>query len=169
MLLTLAAYAGETRPPSGVDVDETKKVGLLKAWPASCLAIKLEAGHVFLSRSHIETLASYKRPPADDSEEGRLAENIGLRAQRLLQAMTDKLNEFGCREASLDDDSQYLVSNLLEEGKVAIVRKHAKHPEQFIYVRYLAQRCGPMCGSGDIMFLLEGDQKPIFSVSWWVS
>lgn len=176
-LLLLAAAmspvgrAEAMRPPAGTDVDETRVVSARPQMPAPCVAVVFEGATVVLSRTGLEAQAA-GNPAQIATDADRVARVESLRASALLSAVVAPRAANDCAEvagAALGPEGRGVVLDALENGR-ALVRDDARGAVvPTVRIRYLGQRCGPMCGRGEIMVTLPQGDRPFLAVSWWVS
>lgn len=169
-IVTGAVHAQSVRPPAGVNVTETRVVRLPSRFDGPCIAVQLENGTVNLSRAELEGILN-ATPATWQTEAERLALVRGKRAGRLISALTSSTTADGCGIAMATNlaDEGYLMLELLEEGH-AVVRTKEGMLVPEIQVRYLGHRCGPLCGSGDILIIVPSSPwPPLLGLQWWVS
>ena len=165
------SHAEVTRPPAGVAVNETRVVSARGQMPEPCVAVVFDGVTVVLSRTDLEAQAA-RRPEQILSDEDRVARVESSRASALLSTVLAPKAGVGCAEvaaAALGADARSVVLSWLENGR-ALVRDEAKGTVvPTVRVRYVGERCGPLCGRGDIMVSLPEGDRPFLTVSWWVS
>ncbi|MES2610122.1 MAG: hypothetical protein V4679_07765 [Pseudomonadota bacterium] len=160
------------RPPAGTDVDETRTVAQRKRAPADCLSVLLEGVTVLLDRSELSRQANAK-PAQWKTEAERMALIEGRRAAALLQAATPAKggSNPGCHAVTqtLDGEDQFVVLAHLERGAAVVLPAGAPQPAPSVAIRYLGQRCGPLCGRGSILVSVPGQPRPFMVTHWWAS
>lgn len=170
-VITTVGQADTTRPPAGINVDETRVVSARPRMPAPCVAVAYDGVTVELSRTDLEAQAA-RNPSQLQSDEDRIARVESLRASALLSTVVAPRAEGACAQvawAALGPDGRSVVLAALENGR-ALVRDEAKGTVvPTVRVRYFGERCGPMCGRGSITVALPEGDRPFLSVSWWVS
>lgn len=171
LITSAMSHAEVTRPPAGTDVDETRVVSARPQMPAPCVAVVFEGATVVLSRNDLE--AQVARNPAQlTNDEDRIARVESLRASALLSAVVAPKAAQACAEvasAALGPEGLSVVLDSLENGR-ALVRDEARGTVvPTVRIRYFGQRCGPLCGRGEIMVSLPEGERPFLAVSWWVS
>jgi hypothetical protein len=170
LLFSAFVYAQpDSEPTSGQNVDETRQVTLLSSPPSPCVSVSFEAGHILLSRTELESLAS-ATPKDWRTEPERLALIAGGRAKNLLSSLTTSLDEFSCLPvAKQSRDALYLVADLLKQGKATVISRKTHKAIPTIAIHYFGQVCGALCGHGEISFILPEESRLLFSIGWWVS
>ncbi len=166
---TPAAAPG--RPPAGTDVDETRTVAQRSRAPVDCLSVALEGVTVLLDRDALTRQAA-ARPAQWKTEAERMALIEGRRAAALLQAASPaKGGSRGCHQVTQtpDGEDQFVVLAHLERGAAAVLPAGATQPLPAVAIRYLGQRCGPLCGRGNILVHVPGQQRPFMVTHWWAS
>src|SRR5579871_278294 len=120
------------RPQEGRNANETRVVRLLPDDPPSpCVSVRLLDGKVLLSKRQLEAMA-YDASAIDKlwetdstrvTEEQRLRMLSGRRAQNLLKAISahGDQSEYLADESKRPHEADYLLSELLEHGAVAVV------------------------------------------------
>lgn len=170
-LITTMSQADITRPPAGTNVDETRVVSALPRMPAPCVAVVYDGVTVVLSRTDLDARVA-RNPAQIQSDEDRIARVESLRAAALLSTVVAPKAEGACAQVAweaLGPDGRSVVLDSLENGR-ALVRDEAKGTVvPTVRIRYLGERCGPMCGRGDITVSLPEGDRPFLAVSWWVS
>lgn len=159
------------RPPAGTDVDETRTVAQRTRAPADCLSVVLEGVTVLLDRSELSRQA-HAKPAQWKTEAERMALIEGRRAAALLQAAAPARGSSpACHQVTqtLDGDDQFVVLAHLERGAAAVLPSGATQPVPSVAIRYLGQRCGPLCGRGSIMVSIPGQLRPFMVTHWWAS
>lgn len=173
-LLLMTAAMGQadvTRPPSGVDVDETRVVALRRDMPLPCVSVVVDGATVMLSRADLEA-AEAARPTEMRTDAERMARVRSGRAAALLSAVSPPKGPGACAEVAgtaLDSQGQQLLLDWIENGRAMVRLQAMGEALSTVRVRYLGQRCGPMCGRGDITVSLPQGTRPFLAVSWWVS
>ncbi|CAN7395089.1 hypothetical protein LJR066_002301 [Acidovorax sp. LjRoot66] len=163
--------AAPERPPAGTDVDETRTVAQRTRAPADCLSVVLEGVTVLLDRSELSRQA-HAKPTQWKTEAERMALIEGRRAAALLQAAAPAQGGSpACHPVTqtLDGDDQFVVLAHLERGAAAVLPAGATQPVPSVTIRYLGQRCGPLCGRGSIMVSIPGQPQPFMVTHWWAS
>lgn len=171
--------AAPTRPAAGTDMDETRTVAQRSRAPADCLSVVLEGVTVLLDRAELGRQA-HARPTQWKTEAERMALIEGRRAAALLQAATPPAKggqggqqggPQGCHQVTqtLDGEDQFVVLAHLERGAAAVLPQGATQPVPAVAIRYLGQRCGPLCGRGSIMVSVPGQPRPFLATHWWAS
>ncbi len=165
--------APPARPPAGTDVDETRTVAQRTRAPADCLSVVLEGVTVLLDRSELNRQANAK-PAQWKTEAERMALIEGRRAAALLQAATPAKggsSNPGCHAVTqtLDGEDQFVVLAHLERGAAAVLPEGTTQPVPAVAIRYLGQRCGPLCGRGSILVSVPGQPRPFMVTHWWAS
>lgn len=170
-VLVGAATAQESRPPSGVSIDDTRTVALFASPPARCVSFQTQGVTVLLDQAEIERQAAFSLGRDWKTEAERMAFITARRAQELLKSLSDERDGAGCRPLKMIDrtESVYLIGNALESGHAYVAMPAAKGSVPSIRVRYLGVRSGPTFGRGEIMFYLPQATQPFLVVSWWVS
>ncbi len=166
-----AHSAPPERPPAGTDVDETRTVAQRTRAPADCLSVVLEGVTVLLDREALARQAA-ARPAQWKTEAERMALIEGRRAAALLQAASPaKDGPHGCHQVTqaLDGEDQFVVLAHLERGAAVVLPAGATQPVPAVAIRYLGQRCGPLCGRGNILVHVPGQQRPFMATHWWAS
>lgn len=162
------------RPPAGTDVDETRTVAQRSRAPADCLSVVLEGVTVVLDRDALARQAA-ARPAQWKTEAERMALIEGRRAAALLQAASPAQGTrdgTGCRHQvtqTLDSEDLFVVLAHLERGAAMVLPAGATQPLPAVAIRYLGQRCGPLCGRGSILVHVPGQQQPFMATHWWAS
>ncbi|MDP4076947.1 hypothetical protein [Acidovorax sp. A1169] len=159
------------RPPAGTDVDETRTVAQRTRAPADCLSVVQEGVTVLLDRSELSRQA-HAKPTQWKTEAERMALIDGRRAAALLQAAAPARGGGpACHQVTqtLDGEDQFVVLAHLERGAAAVLPAGATQPVPSVAIRYLGQRCGPLCGRGSIMVSIPGQQRPFMVTHWWAS
>lgn len=159
------------RPSAGTDVDESRTVAQRTRAPADCLSVVLDGATVLLDRSELSRQANAKSTQWKTEAE-RMALIEGRRAAVLLQAASPtRAGNPACHQVmqTLDGDDQFVVLAHLERGAAAVLPAGATQPVPAVTIRYLGQRCGPLCGRGNIMVSVPGQQRPFLVTHWWAS
>lgn len=176
LILVSALVAGQlkaqqTRPPSGVTIDETRHVNLLTELPTRCMSLESNGVVIVIDRDKIETAASFPSAIKWKTEEERLSLINGGRSRELLAHLTDDLDQVGCAKLAplKSGDASFLVGQLLENGGVGIFRMHNPALLKVVRVRYSAFRAGPLLGRGEILFYAPDSDRVFFVINWWVS
>ncbi len=170
-LITPVSQADVTRPPAGTNVDETRAVSARPQMPAPCVAVAYDGVTVVLSRADLEAQAA-RNPVQLQSDEDRIARVESLRAAALLSTVAAPKAEGDCAQVAweaLGPDGRSVVLNALESGRAMVRDEIRGAVVPSVRIRYVGERCGPMCGRGDITVALPDGQRPFLSVSWWVS
>lgn len=169
--LAASGHAGLPRPPAGTDVDETRLVSARPRMPAPCVAVLYEGATVVMSRRELEALAT-ERPETVHGDADRLARVRSGRAAALLSTLEPPRSPGACAEvagAALGAEGDQVVLDWLENGRAMVREPLQGQAVSTVRIRYLGQRCGPMCGRGDITVSLPEGARPFLAVSWWVS
>jgi len=167
------ASPAPARPPAGTDVDETRTVAQRTRAPADCLSVVLEGVTVLLDRSELSRQA-HAKPAQWKTEAERMALIEGRRAAALLQAASPAKggsSSPGCHAVTqtLDGEDQFVVLAHLERGAAAVLPAGTTQPVPAVAIRYLGQRCGPLCGRGSILVSVPGQPRPFMVTHWWAS
>lgn len=160
-----------TRPPAGTDVDETRAVALPRELPLPCVAVLLDTVTVLLPRADLEAQEA-ARPAEMRTDADRIARVNSGRAAAVLAAVAPPKAPGTCAEvagAALDSQGQQLVLDWLERGRALVRLQATGEAVPAVSIRYLGQRCGPLCGRGLITVSLPQGGAPFLAVSWWVS
>lgn len=131
----IAALAAHADGP-GLPGSSPHVIDALSAVPRDCLSLQLEGAHVLMARADLAVRAARRGQPYED-EEGRQAWIAGNRAGALLDAATATRDASGCSvidRSRLDRDALFVVSDLLEHGKVMVVRDGKTAPELRIVI-----------------------------------
>lgn len=167
----LNAQAQITRPPAGIDVNETHIVQLPTVIPSSCISIASSKGTIFLDKAKLEELvASKPQKWTNKSEREKVIE--ATRAEKLLTTLSQTRNSDNCftPEDPTSTDIQYVVLREVENSNAAIKVSRTKEMTPSASVTYMGSRCGNLCGRGDILINIPNENNtPFFSVVWWVS
>jgi 2-methylaconitate cis-trans-isomerase PrpF len=160
-----------TRPPAGTDIDETRVVSARPQLPAPCVAVRYDAVTVVLARQDLDAQAA-QRPEALETDADRIARVESIRAAALLSTLVPPKTAGDCAEvaaSALGADAGRVVLDWLENGRALVrdERKGAVVPT--VRIRYVGQRCGPLCGHGEIRVSLPDGAQPFLVASWWVS
>lgn len=134
-LAGIASFAAFAAGP-GLPKSTPHVIDVLTAQPRDCLSLHLEGARVLMARADLDARAARRGQPYED-EEGRLAWLAGNRAGALLDAATATRDASGCGvidRSRLDPDALFLVSQLLELGKVMVIRDGKGAPEFRIVV-----------------------------------
>jgi hypothetical protein len=148
---------GYVRPPSGVDVNETRHIKQLKAPQSDCVSAEYPSAFVFISKEKLVAIAA--NPKSDDDD----------RAKKALSLITNSKDQWGCEVMTLKNFAEfdYLVFSLIEEGQAAIYDKGTKEFVDSAEINYFGMVCGDLCGRGDFSVILPS--APLFFLPWWVS
>jgi hypothetical protein len=170
LILAASVQAQASRPPAGIDVDETRSVSLAAAQPQPCISIPLEGAIVLLGKPALDRLVADK-PASSTTELERQALIAANRAQNLLAKLSHSRDAFGCftTNSPLDRESEYLLLGALESGNATVKDLATGDIATSVRVRYMGDRCGPVCGRGNIMVYLPNKSHPFLVVNWWVS
>ncbi|HIV71138.1 MAG TPA: hypothetical protein H9903_09420 [Candidatus Aquabacterium excrementipullorum] len=170
-LVVSLSQADVSRPPAGTNVDETRVVSARQKMPAPCVAVAFDSVTVVLSRTDLEAQA-LRNPAQLQRDEDRIARVQSLRAAALLSTVVAPKTADACAQVAweaLGTDGRSVVLDSLENGR-ALVRDETKGVVvPTVRIRYFGERCGPMCGRGDITVALPDGERPFLAVSWWVS
>jgi hypothetical protein len=176
LVLVSALVAGQlkaqqSRPPSGVTIDETRQVNLLTELPARCMSLESNGVAIVIDRAKIETAAAFPNDIKWKTEEERLSLINGGRSREMLTRLTDDRDQVGCAKlAPLErSDASFLVGQLLENWGVGIYLIHDPALLKVVRVRYSAFSAGPTFGRGEILFYAPNADRPFFVMNWWVS
>lgn len=165
------SHAEVTRPPAGTDVDESRMVSARPQIPAPCVAVRYDTVKVVMSRRDLEALAA-QRPEDLRTDADRVQRVQSSRAAALLSTVDPPKGADDCAEvaaSALGADAERVVLDWLENGR-ALVRDELKgEAVPAVRVRYVGQRCGPLCGRGEIRVSLPEGDRPFLVMSWWVS
>lgn len=173
MVTTMAAvsHAEVTRPPAGTDVDETRVVSARPQMPSPCVAVRYDAVTVVMSRRDLEAQAA-QRPEAMVTDADRIARVESLRAAALLSTLVPSKGAGDCAEvaaSALGADAGHVVLDWLENGRALVRDEFKGEVVPTVRIRYLGERCGPLCGRGEIRVSLPEGDRPFMVASWWVS
>jgi hypothetical protein len=173
MIATTGAigHAEVTRPPAGADVDETRVVSARPQMPPPCVAVLYDGVTVVMSRRDLEAEAAHR---AEDirTDADRVQRVRSSRAAALLSTLVPPQGAGECAEvaaSALGADAGRVVLDWLENGR-ALVRDELKGEVMpTVRIRYVGERCGPLCGRGEIRVSLPEGERPFLVASWWVS
>lgn len=169
-LTTLCAKSA--RPPSGETVNEVRTVALQHVIAGPCAAVSTGRLTLYLSLDRLRQHA--KRPsvyPAGLPEEERLARIFAGRVRGLLAKLGQVPDRDGCLpvQGPLGADEFYAIVDEIEEGAVAAKLNQSGAALTALELRFVGMRCAPLCGRGDIIVGIPGEQGAEIAVNWWVS
>ncbi len=169
LLLSFTLATVLPRPPSGVQIDETRTVSTVRGTPKACFAFSGEGGSLLVEGGPILKAASL-RPRKWQTEPERVAYIYSMRARELISGSAPGLGPYGCRliSPSVSMDALTLLVQEAEAGRAAALNAK-KSFASAILVRYAAETCGALCGMGMITLWLPGAKKPLLAVMWWQS
>lgn len=171
-LLGTSAVAGtvENEPEAGVSLDIWRTAPLLQELPRPCMAWHHEGAVLLVPRGDLEALVT-ARPSRWESEEERQALIDGTTAERLLASVAQATDSLGCGALpeSLGGDGDVLLLRRIRLGRVAVVEKRSHRALTSLRLRYLGDRCGELCGHGEILIHLPGRNQPWLTIPWWRS
>lgn len=124
-----AAIAHAAGP--GLPKPQPHVIEALTVLPRDCLSLHLDGARVLMARADLDARAARRGQPYQNEEE-RLAWLAANRAGALLDAATATRDASGCGvidRSRLDQDALYLLSQLLELGKVMVIRDGKTAPE----------------------------------------
>ena len=168
-------------PPAGTNVDEIRTIALLSEPPVPSVSIRLGQGRVYLSRERLEKMAGqagpvsrmWKKNREAVTEADRLLMIDGFRARELLEAVDSHADESGYLEdeSRLPHETDFLVSNFLEQGNAAVECLETGAPVNQVLIHYSGVRSGPTSGTGHMMFSFDTGRQErfLFGIQWWVS
>jgi hypothetical protein len=161
--------AQDQEPPSGQNVDESRRIELLPQAPAPCVSIVRGEATLLLPRDDLRRLADARPDPAK-SDAARLALLQGRRAASLLGVLGNTPDSHGCVSPSrtVAQDDEYVVVDLLKRGRAQVLVTSTGVAVPFITIRYLGQLGAAFGGRGDIMFSMPGVSAPFMLSPWWV-
>jgi hypothetical protein len=162
-----AALAQEPRP--GVEHDSWRQVEL-SAVVADCVEIIAGNHAIRLALADLRTMALDAGPIMGASTDARLRRIFEGRSQALLGRISRWPTEGACvRAQALEGEDRFVVAELLKAGRAAVRAAGAAQDAATIWIRHLGRRAGPLSGRGEVLFYVQRDGEPFFTVSWWVS
>jgi hypothetical protein len=174
MLAALLFASGQLfaydRPEPGGNVSE-RRIVTLKTIPTEedCVSIRLGTYLLMLSKKRLSDLVSSGLSNWKTEQE-RLAAIAARRAEMILQRAKQEVDATGCQTVDvLDQDSKYVLLHELEEGEALVLDQRAGSFLKSVEIHYYGNRCGHMCGSGDIIVSVPGNGATFLTVVWWVS
>jgi hypothetical protein len=167
-----AAAAGTVvnEPEAGVSLDVWHTAPLLQEPPRPCLAWHHQGAALLVPRGDLESLVT-SRPSRWQSEKERQALIDGDAAAWLLASAAPAGDSLGCETLpdTLTGDGQALLLRRIRLGRAAVVETHGGRTLPSLRLRYLGDRCGPLCGHGEILIHLPGRDHPWLMLPWWRS
>ena len=170
VLAAVIPPAPAVRPPAGVTVDQTRTVDLPAAPPRPCIAVAFQDVTVLLDKAAVERLAAGVSARGTTERE-REAFVAAAQAQALLSQLSTAAarTESGCFAVAgpLSADAEYAVLSTLEAGAASVKDRASGQMAAAVRIRYLGERCGPLCGQGEILVYLPAARQPFLVLSWW--
>lgn len=166
-------FAEVSRPESGITVDETRTISLLRDIPNQCMSLELDGLTIIFDRTIAESDAVFSLDRTWKTEKERMAVIKRDRARDMLSLLTDERDKSGCQKLhSLQQrelrnlyGARHFVENALENGQAVISKKGSDTLLDRIKVRYHGTN-GIM---GEIEFYLLEEKMPFLTVFWWIS
>ncbi|WP_188793295.1 hypothetical protein [Dyella nitratireducens] len=136
--------------------------------PYPCVSVAATGARILLAKDDLVALSTSGAQDSSQSDKQRMAFLAVGRASRLLSKVTPTQDDLGCAVISLDismedRDTLFVISELLEEGKAAVVREGRRTPELKIFVDHASSS---IMGSENFRF---ADGTPFLSLTTWVS
>jgi hypothetical protein len=157
------------RPPAGQTVDESRTITLMPLPHGECVSLVQNGVHILLPRLDLEALV--RRIPSQpwQTEDERMAFVQGSRARNLLEQLGSAVDAHGCLsvQAPLNADARVIWLSQLEQGRAAIT--YQSEAVLNVRIRYVGDRCGPLCGRGLISVHLPETETPFLVFDWWIS
>jgi hypothetical protein len=163
-LAGIVVFAAQAAAP-GLPKPSPHVIETLTVLQRDCLSLHLEGARVLMARADLKVRAARRGQPYQNEEE-RLAWRAGRRAGALLDAATATRDASGCSvidRGRLDQDALFLVSQLLELGKIMVMRDGKTAPESRVMVHDFGQGAATYRG---YQFPDGGD---FFTLMLWIS